>query len=450
MNKLIAVLKREYLQAVRKKSFIIMTILAPVLMSALMVVPAWIATKGMGSKKIAIVDGTGKLRAGIEEQLAKRGGRSQKKPDRPTDERAMARKAAIETEYVDASGAADVDAAAQPYKERVQKGGGRGREADESKKLDGLLIIPADVVPNSDAKIRYYSRSSTELIAQERLGRSVSRAVAKERLVARGLDPAEIDRLTAEVDVDAFQIDREGKEKKGSELGFLGAFAFVALLFTTMLLYGQEVMRGIIQEKSDRVVEILISSMTPMQLLSGKVLGLAAVGLTQLAIWVTMMSAVGTYAAGMMAMSGINLSQILRPAAFAWFFVFFILGFLIYVSVYAVGGSVVNSEKEAQQFLGPIVMVLMVPWFLMMPILMNPESTFSVVLSLVPVYTPITMFVRILVSQPPIWQIALSIALSIGTIFGLFWMTAKIFRIGILSYGKRPTIPELWRWMKVA
>jgi len=133
-----------------------------------------------------------------------------------------------------------------------------------------------------------------------------------------------------------------------------------------------------------------------------------------------------------------------------YFAIFFILGYLLYVCFYAIAGAVCNSEKEAQQFVGPVMFVLMVPWFLMMPIIMNPESKLAVGLSLFPLFAPITMFVRVLVSEPPFWHVALSIALSVGAIYVLFWMTAKIFRVGILSYGKRPTIPELWKWTKVA
>jgi len=156
------------------------------------------------------------------------------------------------------------------------------------------------------------------------------------------------------------------------------------------------------------------------------------------------------YGAAMATAAGVNLGQLLRPSIAVWFVVFFVLGYLINVCIYAVGGAIVNSEKEAQQVVAPVMLVMMLPWFLVMPILMNPDTTLSTVLSLVPIWTPITMFIRVLVSEPPLWQVALSIALAALTVVFLLWTTSKIFRVGLLSYGKRPTIPELWRWLKVA
>ena len=225
---------------------------------------------------------------------------------------------------------------------------------------------------------------------------------------------------------------------------------FMALLFIPSLVYGQEVMRGVIQEKTDRVVEILVSSMTPMELLSGKILGMAAVGLTQMAVWMTMGGLLLGSGLSQAKTSGLDLSTVLRPSVAVWFVVFFLLSYLVTVGAYAAGGSIVSSEKEAQQVLTPVMFVFMVPWFLMMPILGNPDSTLSVVLSLVPIYTPMTMFIRILVSEPPAWQVALSLVLSVATIAFLLKATAKIFRAGLLATGKRPTIPELWRWLKAA
>jgi ABC-2 type transport system permease protein len=209
-------------------------------------------------------------------------------------------------------------------------------------------------------------------------------------------------------------------------------------------------MRGIIQEKTDRVVEILISSMSPRQLLTGKVTGIALVGLTQVSVWILVGLGVAAFGAASATVAGINVLQFLRPMVFVYFAMFFVLAYFTYVCVYAIGGAICNSEKEAQQLIAPISMLMMLPWFLMIGIITNPESSLSVGFSLAPVFGPITMFVRTLVSEPPMWHIAVSIAVSVATIFVFFWATAKIFRVGILSYGKRPTIPELWRWIRVA
>ena len=209
-------------------------------------------------------------------------------------------------------------------------------------------------------------------------------------------------------------------------------------------------MRGIVQEKSERIVEVLISSMSPRQLLTGKIIGVAAVGLTQVGVWLTIIAAAGTFGAASAIEAGFDVTQFLRPMVFVYFVLFFILGYLTNVCVYAVAGAACNTDKEAQQLVAPIQMMMMLPWFVMFAIITNPDSTLSVGLSLVPVYGPITMFVRTLVSEPPVWHVLLSIAVSIVTILVFFYGTAKIFRVGILAYGKRPTLPELWRWLKVA
>ncbi len=446
MKKIRAVFKREYLQAVRKKSFLIMTVLTPFLFGALMIVPSFFAVRGIGEKHVAVVDGTGRLGPAVIEGL---------KGPEPADLKGMATQdfekpgrrrrslpGNVRAEYVNASGQ-DAKEAAKPCLERLHA----ERDSD---RLDGVFVVPAGAFADPSLRMTYYSRSSTDLIVQERLGRVINRALSRERLVGRGLNPSEIDTLLQDLRVEAVQLTKGGEEKTGGEMNFLVGFAFVLLIFLPVLLYGQEVMRGIIQEKTDRIVEILVSSMTPFELLSGKILGMAAVGLTQIAIWVAMGGAIASYGAAAALSAGVNLGQFLRPALALWFVVFFVLGYLINVCIYAVGGAIVTSEKEAQQVITPVMFVMMVPWFLVMPIIMNPDSAFSTALSLIPIYTPITMFIRLLVSEPPLWQVGLSILLAVGTILGFFWVTAKIFRVGLLAYGKRPTIPELWRWLKVA
>jgi ABC-2 type transport system permease protein len=445
---MLAVLKREYLQAVRKKSFIIITLLMPALMGGLFFIPSMIAMKGLGEKQIVVVDGTGRLQVALEqdekpkevESLVDLDPKIQKMAEQSQKSVPMGN---LRVRYVSAEGADPRDTA-QPYLDRMT-------QKSKENPIDGVLVIPTSVFESSDTKMTYFSRSSTDLMAQERLGRRINDEIQRSRLTERGIDGDQIDSLLRRVRVDAIQLTRGGEEKKGGELNFLIGFLFAALLLVPSLVYGVEVMRGVVQEKTDRVVEVLISSLTPMQLLSGKILGLALVGLTQLSVWLLMGALLGGYSAGITAMAtDFNIMQFLRPAVFVYFIVFFVLAYLIYVCFYAIAGAICNSEKEAQQFVSPVIFILMIPWFLMMPIIMNPDSSLSVGLSLFPLFAPITMFARILVSEPAAWQIAAAIGLSIATIYFLFWITAKIFRVGILSYGKRPTIPEIWKWMKVA
>jgi ABC-2 type transport system permease protein len=443
MNKMFAVLKREYLQAVRKKAFIIMTLLFPFLMLALMAVPALVASKGMGEKKIAVLDGTGMLRQAFTRPNEKEtiDPKKEAKDAMSGRRRGPTLPSQLVVDYVDQTGT-DVKVAAKPYLARLA--------AEGSQKLDGVFLIPAGAKESPDTQLMYYSRSSTDVMTQERLGRLTNKAMQRNRLAANGIQPDAVERLMEDMPVEAVQISKSGEEKTGGEMNFLFGFVFAALLILPSFIYGNDIMRGIVQEKSERVVEVLISSVTPTQLLMGKILGVAAVGLTQISVWMLMGGIGAAFGAATAAVAGINVAQFFRPSIFVFFFVFFILAYLTYVCVYAIAGAISNTEKEAQQFIAPISMIMMAPWFLMFAIIMNPDSKIAVGFSLAPVFGPITMFVRTLVAEPPVWHIVVSIAVSVATIFVMMWMTAKIFRIGILSYGKRPTIPQLWQWLKVA
>jgi ABC-2 type transport system permease protein len=436
-----AVFKREYLQEVRKKSFLILTVLMPFLFLGLMLIPALVLSKSVGGKRIAVVDGTGRLKAAFEENAWDgEAPRPEPGPAAGTPGRRASSALQISTEYRDATGRVEEESQAQRVRLR-EKGPGR---------LDGVLVIPAGAFEDPKARVVLYGRGGADFVTQERLARLVNRSVTRQRLVERGISAEEAERLLTPLRVDGAQVSRSGEVKTGGEAGFLVAFLFGALLILPMLIYGQEILRGIVAEKTDRVVEILISSMTPLQLLVGKILGVAAVGLTQVSVWLAMAAAAGAFAAAAAASAGFAAFAALDPRIFPMFLVFFVLGYLTYAAIYAIGGAVSNSDKEAQQFVAPIMLFLLLPWFLAMPILQSPDGRLATVLSIAPFFSPMAMFLRIVSSEPPLWQVALSILVSAATIVALFWLTAKIFRTGILSYGKRPTIPELWRWLKAA
>ena len=448
MTKMLAVMKREYLQAVRKKMFIIMTILLPFLMAGITILPGFLLAKGLGTKRIAIIDGTGRLESAfakpnapeekkgdVADEARKAMSGKRRGPELPTDMR---------IEYVNKADVKDLDAAVRPYLDRLN------RDKDASDKLEGVFVIPATAVDDPETRMTHYSRSSTDIMIQERMARLANKSLQRMRLSANGINPELVNNLLEDLSVEGVQLSKSGEKKTGGELNFIVAFIFAALLMIPSLVYGQETMRGIVQEKTDRVVEVLVSSVSPMQLLSGKILGIAAVGLTQIFVWLTMVGLVGAFGAASLMMADVNISQFIRPMVFVYFFIFFILAYLTFVCVYAIAGAVCNSEKEAQQFVMPIMLLMMIPWFLMMPIVLNPDAPFAVGFSLSPVFGPITMFVRAMVTDVPVWHLLVSIVVSIATIAGFFWVTAKIFRIGILSYGKRPTIPELMRWVRVA
>ena len=438
MRKLLAVLRREYLMAVRKKMFIVMTFLLPFLMAGLFTLPGLMVAKGLGEKHVVVLDGTGTLSDAFTNPNAR------PKADTFTGRRNTSSfPTDIKVEYVDAHGQSDLTKTAKPYLDRMS---GQDRRTP----LDGVLLIPSTALDGSKAKMIFYSRSATDIITRERLAGITNKALQRRRLAEHGVNVEAIDTLMRDVPVDGVQITKTGEQRKGGEANFLVGFALAGLLIIPSFVYGLEIMRGIIQEKTDRIIEILVSSMSPIQLLSGKIVGIALVGLTQVGAWIVMAVLAGGFVAKTAAEAGFNIMQFLHPMTFLYFLIFFILAYCTYVCVYAIGGAICNTEKEAQQLIAPISMVMMAPWILMAPIILNPESSLAVGFSLAPVFGPITMFARTLVSDPPLWHIGVSVLVSIAWISLCFWITAKIFRVGILSYGKRPTIPELWRWVKVA
>src|ERR1700694_72973 len=268
MRKMFAVFKREYLVAVRKKMFIFMTLFFPVLMAGMMVVPGLMMAKGLGEKHVAVIDATGELRDAFAESDKRANVRGARRDLRQQ----------LSIEYVDGRG----KAADEETKKYLARLAAARRSAD---RLDAVLVIPADAFEGKDSKMTFYSRAATDIITQERLARMANRAVQRHRLTSRGIAADSLDSLLREVPTQGVQLSRSGEQKKGGELNFVIGFIFAALLLVPSLVYGLEIMRGIIQEKTDRVVEILVSSMSPMQLLSGKVTGIAAVGLTQVSVW---------------------------------------------------------------------------------------------------------------------------------------------------------------------
>src|SRR6267378_7662036 len=288
MRKLFAVLKREYLQAVRKKMFIFMTLFFPVLMTGVMALPMLMMANSLTGKKVAVIDGTGQLR----DAFAKTSNAQKKsRNELPID---------LAIEYVDAHGQ-DSDATAKSYLSRLNS-----READ---KLDAVLVIPSGAFDTENARMVLYSRAATDFITQQALGSAANRAIYRHRLLARGLDPDSLDKLMRNVPVDAVQLSRSGEQKKGGELNFLMGFIMAALVIIPSLVYGLEIMRGIIQEKTDRVVEVLISSMSPRQLLTGKIIGVALVGLTQVSVWILAGTSLALFFGTSAAMAGVNVMQ---------------------------------------------------------------------------------------------------------------------------------------------
>lgn len=419
MMKLFKVAKREYMERVKKKSFLISTILGPVLMGAIIVLPGLLFELSPERQtSIAVIDETGSAFDRFSDALG----------DTLESGEPMFKLRHIRTAGADVAGIR------------------RGLAAEvESDVLDGYLIIPADIVESDSAA--FYGKRMGNVKSLERIEGALSQAVIGERLSGRGMDYSLIREMTKSVDLETIRLEKGEEKKSEFMLIYITTFVFIMMLYMTILLWGVAVMRSIIEEKNNRVIEVLLSSLRSFDLLGGKILGVGSVGLTQYAIWAVFALGISAY--------GLSSGLMTEYVTFSWisivfFVVFYLLGFLFYSTMFAGIGSVCNTDQEAQQLQTPVVMCLIFTLVIPMTVMQNPDGTFATVVSMIPFFTPIVMFMRINILTPPAWQIALSVAILLGSIYLAGKLAAKIFRVGILMYGKRPDLREIMKWMRRA
>jgi ABC-2 type transport system permease protein len=310
--------------------------------------------------------------------------------------------------------------------------------------IDGYLWLSDDAVASH--KVTYYGRGAG---FQEKswLSDQLDRAILLRELAQRGVSGPQADELLKPVKLEVVRLEG-GHESKANDKGmFFTIFAMVMLLYTAVIFYGVSVMRAVLEEKNSRVMEVLLSSATSAELMAGKLIGVGAVGLTQIGIWIVM---AGVYALPALAASASAGEIHIAPMTLAAFALFFLLGYLLYSSVYAAIGAVITSEQEGQQMQFIIILPLIISVFMMGPVMRAPDAPVAVWTSMIPFFSPVLMYLRIAVQPPPVWQIALSLFLLVATIAGILILCARIYRIGILMYGKRPTLPEIVKWLKYA
>jgi ABC-2 type transport system permease protein len=238
------------------------------------------------------------------------------------------------------------------------------------------------------------------------------------------------------------------REDKGE--GFALVFGTGFIIYLSILLYGQVVLGAVVEEKETRIAEILFSSIRPFPLMLGKLIGVSLVALTQFAIWGLAFALFSLYGDAMLASQGvpININLNIPASAFAYVLLFFALGYFLYASLYALVGSMVTTAQEGGQLAMPIILMLVVAFYLVFPVMRGPDSPFAFWVSMVPFFAPITMLVRIMTQTPPGWQIALSLAIGFSTVALLVWLAGRVYRVGMLMYGKRATIPEMLKWVR--
>jgi ABC-2 type transport system permease protein len=448
MTKFLAIVKREYLKRVRAKSFIVVTLLGPLLMLAFMVLPVLIALLGASEPvRLAVVDQSGRVYERVRDSLtrapdekreqSKRGGTtfdiSRNPQDRARDA-GMALSGSFEVEQVQAAG--------RPLEEVKRELSGRVLR-DE---LEGYLVIPADVLEGRRAE--YYGRNVGDLFTRTQLEETLSRAVNEQRLADAGVAPQLLLEMSREVSLSTMKVSERGEEKdSGAAFFFVLGVGF--LLFIMVLMYGGMILSAVVEEKETRISELLFSSVGTFPLMLGKLVGVSLVALTQFAIWGLVIGGFLIFGASLMAEQGVSFQMPhVGALAVAYFFLFFLLGYFLYSSLFALIGSIITNQEESQQFVLLVVFPLLVAFYLVFPVLRSPDSGLAFWASLFPFTSPVVMLVRIVTQTPPLWQILLSLALGGAAVVLLMWLAARVYRVGMLMYGKRATIPEVIRWVR--
>ncbi|MBI3451120.1 MAG: ABC transporter permease, partial [Acidobacteria bacterium] len=313
--------------------------------------------------------------------------------------------------------------------------------------LDAYLVVPADALTGT-AEPTFYGRTVSDITSTSRIERALSEVFVAERLKAESIDPAKAKALTRRVDMQTIKIGAQGQQsKKGFVEEWIATMLYVVLLYTNLILYGSALARSLIEEKMNRVVEVLLSSVTPFELMAGKILGIGSVGLTQFVIWCSTALGISVYRGSL---GGEESPVVIDPKTLGFFLLYFLLGYFLYAALFCIVGAMCTTEQEAQQAQQPVVIMIVIPMVIAFMIVQQPASTLARVMSHVPFFSPIVMFMRINILPPPMWEIAVNILAILVTIGVLVWAAARVFRVGILMTGKRATIPEVIRWIKAA
>jgi ABC-2 type transport system permease protein len=440
MAKLWVVIKREYLERVRTKWFIITTIFGPVFFLVIMILPGYMTMRGMKEAQITdirILDATGtglghRVAARLEAQRA-----NSPLAKVPGGELAPS----VPTVVEDLQPAKLAEAESLATRLVMQK------------LTQGYLVL--DSATLSAHKARYAGRNASSLGEMELIEGAVRQSLLASGLQAAGLDATRIDELTrVRVDMTSERIDERGRGGSGLVSAIFG-FVIAFLLYMMIMLYGQNVLRGVLEEKMTRVAEVVMSSVKPDILLAGKVIGIGAVGLTQQVVWFgsagvfIAYGAVMAKAMGMPEMKNVTFPTVSLPLAGA-LILFFLLGYTLYSAMFAAVGAMVGTQEEAQQAAQPVVMLLIASIIFVQPIMLNPSGKLGVAMSLIPFTAPIIMPLRMSAVQVPAIEVAGSL-LGLGVAcWAAIWASARIYRVGLLMTGKRPNLKELARWIKYA
>ena len=447
MQKFLAIVKHEYRKVVLKWSFLIATLLLPFLAACFAVVPALIFSIKTGPTRIAVVDRSGVIAPRLEANLtpAKVKKKSAEKAAETmsnvqasqADRMKSAAGILGDFQFVDYSSEALTDEAARAdLTERVV-----------GDQIDAYLIIPKDY-SSPGGQFEFRSRKASDPVVQEAFNQALDDAVRTQRFADANVNEALLSDINSKPDLDVKGIDEKGAEKDTSGT-FAASFIIGLMIYITLAIYGQTILGAVVEEKETRIAEILFSSARPFQLMLGKLVGVGLAGLTQLAIWIISATVVIGLLAVNVDMAPMMASvPTITPLMIVYFLIFFLLGFFLYASIFALIGSMVTTVQEGGQFAFPPIMILLIGFYFSFAVIRDPSSDLSFWVSIAPFFAPITMPVRILAETPPFWQILLAFVINLSAIVVLVWIASRVYRTGMLMYGKRASIPEIWKWIR--
>lgn len=410
--------RREFVERVRTKWFVVGTLLGPIGMIALIVIPALLANMSAEGVRIKVVD----------HSQAEVG---------PIVATTLGAEPGWKVESV--SPPADPDN--QPLRDEIA--------AD---KIDGFIVIPPDVL--TGGTVTYQGDNATNQTVYVTVLKGINQAVIGLRAIKANLSPDVIKSVMKPVDVTTTQDT--GKNKGGSGFAvFLVGYIIVFILYMAIVLYAMNVMRSVVQEKTSRIVELMVAASKPRALMAGKILGVGAVGLVQLAIWLGMGYLTLTYRDSMLGAFGVSgggktgfTLPSLHPDEIAIVLIYFVLGYFFYASLYAAVGAMVSNEQEAQQAQTPVVLLLAIPVTCMQLVANDPRGGTAELMTMIPFSSPVLMPMRFLLGGASAVQVVASIAILAASTAGVAILAARIYRVGILMYGKRPSLRELLRWLR--
>jgi ABC-2 type transport system permease protein len=410
MHNVWLIAKREYMERIRTKGFILATVLIPCFMAALVGGSAYFATRTKTNSHIAVVTSDRTLGNDIKNQLE------------------TGKNSEMTVDVMEPSAATRSGLEAQLHTRASQ--------------LAGYLWITSAAQAGERPHFEYHARSAGDISTEDALEGGVHAVLTREGLLSHGLTTSQIAEITAPVEIDT-------SSSGNTAVAFGIAYMFFFLMYMVIMLYGMNTARSIIEEKTSRVFEVLLATIRPDELLAGKIIGVGAVGVTQVAVWMIAAAALASSSAvAHLAGTGHSVHHVLSATQIAYFILYFIFGFLLYSAIAAALGAMTNSEQELQQLNMFLVMPLAFCMVMLYPIVRAPDSTLARVISLVPFCSPLLMNLRTSLTSVPMWEIALSIVLMSLTIVGVVWISSRIYRVGILMYGKRPNLPEIMRWLR--